>query len=113
MPRRNRALRKRRSAKGISRWSMWLSSGRVACLGKSNIARNVRRLHGPTGERAGAAVDGVSHFDADLRFARKPNVHTRAESDKADPLAANYRFSGLFPRDNTPGNEPRDLFELD
>src|SRR5262245_21887542 len=92
---------------------MSLSLTGVACLSKSNIRRGVRGLHGPVRKDAGAAVDGVADSYRDLGFARKPNVHARAETDKANAFASRYGFAGFLPRNDTAGDEAGDLFELD
>src|SRR5215475_5471042 len=92
---------------------MFLSLTCVARLSKGNIRGGVRGLHGPSGQDAGAAVNSVPNFDGDLRVPWKPDVHTRAEADEADALAAVDGFSSFFPGDDAAGDKAGDLFELD
>src|SRR5256885_7475466 len=90
-----------------------LSSTGLARLGKGNVGGGVRRLHGPTREDSGAAVNGIADFDGDLCVLWKPDVHTGAEADEADAFAAEDGFTWLFPGDDATSDEARNLLELD
>src|ERR1051325_3239071 len=92
---------------------MSLSLTGVARLSKSNIGSGVRGLHGPAGEDAGAAMNGISDFDGDLRVLREPDVHARAETDEANAFSAEDGFADFLPGDDAPGDEAGDLLELD
>src|SRR5579872_750313 len=92
---------------------MSLSLTGVARLSKGNIGDEVRRLHGPTREDAGTAVNGVTHFDGNLSVLREPDVHSGTKADEANAFSAKDRIARLFPGDDATSDQASNLLELD